>query len=72
MAAFIGGCIVYGVNRYLFGGNADLSIFIGLLTSMWIHANEMKYEIRKKLIPQSSAIAKWLFPKWKITKEYGR
>lgn len=47
MAAFVGGCIVYGVNRYLFGGNADLSIFFGLLTSMWIHANEIKYEIRK-------------------------
>lgn len=47
MAAFVGGCIVYGVNRYLFKGNADLSIFIGLLTSMWIHANEIKYEIRK-------------------------
>ena len=47
MAAFVGGCIVYGVNRYLFGGSADLSIFIGLLTSMWIHANEIKYEIRK-------------------------
>ena len=41
MAAFVGGCIVYGVNRYLFGGNADLSIFFGLLTSMWIHANEL-------------------------------
>lgn len=47
MAAFVGGCIVYGVNRYLFGGNADFSIFFGLLTSMWIHANEIKYEIRK-------------------------
>lgn len=49
MAAFVGGCIVYGVNRYLFGRSADLSIFIGLLTSMWIHTNEMKYEIRKSV-----------------------
>lgn len=48
MAAFIGGWIVYGVSRYLFKGNADLSIFSGLLTSMWIYANEIKYEIRKK------------------------
>ncbi|WP_375852639.1 hypothetical protein [Enterococcus casseliflavus] len=47
MAAFIGGCIVYGVNRYLFDSSADFSMFFGVLTSMWIHANEIKYEIRK-------------------------
>lgn len=46
MVGFIGGCVVFLTNRYLFDAGSEFSTFFGLMTSIWIHANVIKYEIR--------------------------
>lgn len=44
---YLGGLIAYLTIRYLFKGSNDFSIFIAILTTIWITGNEIKWQIKQ-------------------------